>query len=166
MVDLILASFACDMTRVASLMWHRTSSPLVLSWAGATQEHHALTHDANPAAADVELVGVYTWYTEQIAYLLSRLDSIPEGDGTMLDHTVVYWGQPLGPHRSHSGYDLRPLLAGGSMAGLANGRYLELPDRPINDLLDELVAMTTGAPSNVFDEPALGTTSELSEIRA
>lgn len=165
MMDLIIAAFACDLTRSCSLMWHRTASTIVHSWVGATQEHHALTHDTNPAIADEQLRPVYRWYSEQMAYLCQRLDEIPEGDGTMLDHTVIYWGQELGDHRSHNGYDMRILLAGGGAAGLDLGRYIELTRRPVNDLLAEMVDAVTGEPTSTFDEPLLETVGGLSEIR-
>lgn len=167
MIDLIVSAFACDLTRVASLMWHRTASTIVHTWAGATQEHHALTHDTNPDAADAELRPVYRWYTEQMAYLFQRLDEIPEGDGTLLDHTIIYWASEVGNHRSHSGFDMRVLLAGGGAAGLDTGQYLDVSSTRLamNNLLSELVDAATGAPTSTFDEPRLETTGELSDIR-
>jgi len=166
MIDTIVAAFSCDLTRVASLMWHRTASTIIHTWVGAAQEHHALTHDTNPTVADEELRPVYRWYTEQMANLFARLDAIPEGDGTLLDHTVIYWATPEGDHRSHNGYDMRMLLAGGGAAGLGLGRYLNLDLRPANDLLSELVYAVTGEATDTFDEPLLATSGELPEIRA
>src|SRR5262249_55733711 len=71
------------------------------------------------------------WYASQVAYLLDKLDSIPEGDGTVLDHTIVYWTSELGNPAMHDGYDVPMILAGGTKI-FRMGRFLTVSDKPYN----------------------------------
>lgn len=74
-----------------------------------------ISHDGDTAGDTVEaLTKINVWYAEQFAYLLGRLDSIPEGEGTMLDNTVVFWTNELAKGNSHSRNDQHYVVAGGA----------------------------------------------------
>ncbi len=170
MIDLTVSALACDLTRVVSLLWSGSGSHQRHPWATAVnQDHHAFTHAADAVAADREVAKVYQWYTEQFAYLLAKLDAIPEDGGTMLDNTVVLWTSELGSHRSHSGFDMRVVVAGNANAYFKTGSYYPFPglrtdQQPLNNLLAEL-ATGVGVPTEKFGDPTFAT-GQLPAIRA
>lgn len=116
-MDLLTMAMACDLTRVGSLMWNRSVGGARHTWIdpGTTRGHHDYSHDGDTAEDTVEaLTKINVWYAEQFAYLLGRLDAIPEGDGTMLDNTVVFWTNELSKGNSHSRNDQHYVVAGGA----------------------------------------------------
>lgn len=79
-------------------------------------------------------MAIEKFYVSQYAYLLQRLDEIPEGDGTVLDNTLVVWTKGMG--RGHSKNELLYLVAGGSgFPALGPGRFLDRSGEPHNNLL-------------------------------
>ncbi len=116
-MDLLVMAMACDLTRVGSLMWNRSVGGATHTWADSTitRDHHDMSHDGDSLPDTVEwLTKINLWYAEQFAYLLKSLDSIPEGDGTMLDNTVVWWCNELAKGNSHSRDDSHYVVAGGA----------------------------------------------------
>jgi hypothetical protein len=136
--DLLVAALACDRTRVASLQWSRSFSMVRHTWLGNNEGHHTLSHD--PGQKPI-LTAINRWYTEQLAYLLGSLKKVPEGNGTLLDNTLVVYCNEL-----HTGWDHKPgptpaVLCGGLGGALKTGRYIEYPkDTPLthNNLLVSL----------------------------
>jgi len=138
-MDLLAMALACDLTRVASLQWSRSVSNVRFSWlpTPVPEGHHQLSHegDSNGDAVD-KLTRINTWYAEQFAYLLGRLDSMPEGDGTVLDNTLVLWCNELGKGNSHTRNNMPYVLAGGAGGAVRGGRHLAFDgDHPHNNLL-------------------------------
>jgi hypothetical protein len=124
--DNIVAAFRCGVTRVATLRaggyggiesggYHEI---------GVSGGHHAISH----TGPDASLIAINNFHAQQLAYLIGQLDAIPEGDGTLLDNTVVVWVNELGlgPWNSHARSDQHVVLAGGKNAGLRNGAFLNL----------------------------------------
>ncbi|WP_158224732.1 DUF1552 domain-containing protein [Agaribacterium haliotis] len=92
MMDLIVQGLSCDRSRVGTLMWSGAADNTVFTTKGLVIAHHALTHGAIGGADKVRGRNlVVEWYAERFAYLLEKMKSIPEGDGTMLDNTYVIW---------------------------------------------------------------------------
>lgn len=137
-MDLIAASLACDLTRVASLQYTVGDNDYgTYSWLGITREgHHPLTHAGDSdVQAKEDLTKIYTWYAERFAYLLDKLDAVKEGSGTLLDNTLVIWGSELGKGNSHS-FDNTPfVVAGGAGGRVRTGRFLQFNKVPHNRLL-------------------------------
>lgn len=135
-VDLLVSAFACDQTRVGSLQCSSAVNALRLSFLTppVSGDGHSLSHAGDTNA---ELQGewdrVLMWYSELFAYLLARLDAVPEGDGTLLDHTVVLWGNELSRGNTHDLTDIPFVLTGGGL--LPGGRYLRYGGVPHNQLL-------------------------------
>lgn len=123
MIDLAVHAFTCDATRVASIMWAPSGATTVMSWLGLSEAHHTLSHEVAPQSIDkLRLIGRF--YAQEFARLLSRLDEVPEGDGTLLDHTLVLWCNELGEGASHTRRRLPWLIAGGSALGVQGGRVI------------------------------------------
>jgi len=142
-MDLLATSLACDMTRVASLMWSGSTSNQRFGWLGADKGHHEISHEPDDAGtlARQQLIDINVWYSQQFAYFLKALDSIPEGDGTVLDHSIIVWGNELGRGNTHSPHPIPVVLAGGGSGAFKTGRKLTLDQVQINRLLVSLCQM-------------------------
>jgi hypothetical protein len=127
MMDITVASLACDVTRVVSLQLSYAFSHVLHTWLNHSSDHHQMSHDGQDRRT--QLTQIDTWYSQQVAYLLGKLDAVDEGTGTLLDNTVIAWGRELGStaHRM----DRTPfLLMGGANCGLRGGRYLNVSGQP------------------------------------
>lgn len=91
------------------------------------------------ANATAKWATVQTWHAEQIAYLLAQLDAVPEGTGTLLDHTIVLWVSELGlapsGNAGHRRHNVPAVIAGGGAGYFNTGRLLDMGGRPFADLL-------------------------------
>ena len=135
-LDLMLLAQVCGMTRVSTLMWANADSWQFFPWIGVNEEHHGLSHsaDSDTVATD-KLVKINTWHSTQVAYVLDKLANTQDvGGGTMLDSTVVLWGNELGVGNNHTYQNIPWVLAGGG-GYFKTGRYLQYKDQPHNNLL-------------------------------
>ncbi len=135
-MDLLTMAFACDLTRASTFMWNGSTSGQTFPWLDVNDSHHDLSHlgDEDDAARD-KLTSINTWYAEQFSYFVQSLAAIPEGDGTMLDNTIVLWGNELGKGNNHTHKQIPLVLAGGGNLGIQTGRLLEFDDVENNRLL-------------------------------
>ena len=122
MMDVVTHALACDVTRVASLQISYGFSNVTHTWLGHGSAHHSMSHDNTDRRT--ELQAIDTWYAEQFAYLLGKLDGINEGNGTLLDNTLVVWGRELGS-TAHRMEKVPFIIAGGAAGALATGRALD-----------------------------------------
>lgn len=121
MMDIAVGALSCDVTRVMSLQLSYAFSHVTHSWLGHSNDHHNMSHDGQDRRNELQQIDA--WYAEQVAYLLGKLDEVSEGDGTLLDNTLVVWGRELGS-TAHRMDRVPFLLAGGGAMGLTTGRYL------------------------------------------
>ncbi len=164
-MDMLVMALACDLTRVASLQWSRSVSNVQHNWVPLrlNEGHHGLSHyDDNNADARADLLAINRWYSEQFAYLLGLMDSVQEGDGTLLDNSVVLWVNELGKGNSHTRRDIPFMLAGGAQGYFRTGRHLDLGGQPHGKLLVSL-AHAMDKPVDTFGVPqySQGPLSEL-----
>ena len=152
--DLLVMALACDITRVASLQWSRSVSQTRFTWLGITDGHHDLSHLGDDDAAGVDkLTRINTWYAEQLASLIAKLKAVPEGDGTLLDNTLILFCNELAKGNTHSHKDAGYVLAGGAGGSIQTGRFLHYEgDIPHNNLLVSLL-QAFGLPDETFGEP-------------
>ncbi len=164
--DLLVSALACDATRVATLQWSHTVSPTVFSWLGIGEGHHGLSHLRDESPRIGELVAAERWYTEQVAYLINRLDALPDplGGGSMLDHTLVLWAKEMGDGRLHECRSVPFVIAGGAGGFFRTGRYLRFDHAPHQKLLVS-VCRAMGLDNPTFGDPSFGT-GELAGLRA
>ncbi len=124
-IDLMLMAFACDLTRVGSIMYSHAGGTPPSPWLGIPEGHHELSHAGrSDTGARQKLANVKRWYSEQFAYLLDAMKKIPEGTGTMLDNTVVFWGSELAEGDTHSHDDMPFVLAGSCGGYFQTGRHV------------------------------------------
>lgn len=149
-IDLMVMAMACDMTRVASLQftqgqnnrfpWLGLTIPDV-SWPGYNAvewpDWHGMFHISPDPARDhpeprAAMVAAMRWYAEKFAYLLQRLADTPDGEGSMLDSTLVVWASEFGDGAAHWAADIPVVLAGNVGGALQTGRHLVYPGRMNN----------------------------------
>ncbi|MCC7535360.1 MAG: DUF1552 domain-containing protein [Deltaproteobacteria bacterium] len=153
-MDLLVMSLACDLTRVASLQWSKSVSNTTFSWLDIPEGHHDLSHEGDSNGDAIEkITRINVWYSEQLAYLLGRMQEIPEGEGTLLDNSLVLWCNELGRGNSHSRNRIPWVLAGGAGGYFRMGRFLEYDSAPHNDLLVS-VCNAMGVETDSFGNPA------------
>ncbi|MCA9269658.1 MAG: DUF1552 domain-containing protein [Planctomycetales bacterium] len=165
MYDLIFLAYQTDSTRFATLMLeseHSSDSEMwnyatyVLGYKGAT---HDIAHKRPP-----DFAGQWDrWRAEQHAYFLTRLRDTPEGDGNMLDRTVVLWGSAH-PHASHSAKNYPIHLAGGNKLGFKHGRLLAFEGEERTPLANLFVSMLHAV--DVPVEKFADSTGPMTEIRS
>lgn len=116
-MELLVMALKCGLTDIASLQWSRGVSRTMFTWLGHTDHHHNLSHEGDSnELAQQQLIEINTWYAEQFAALLDALYNTQEGDGTMLDNTLLVWGNELGKGNSHSLGGM-PFVMAGNLAG-------------------------------------------------
>ncbi|KIG16799.1 hypothetical protein DB30_04143 [Enhygromyxa salina] len=159
-MDLLAMAFACDITRVATLMWTNSTSSAVLSFVdpAITDGHHALAHKGDEETMKVHHnTLINTWYASQLAALIDRLKAIPEGDGTVFDNTVILWTNEQARGNNHDRHDLPYVVAGSAGGFFKTGRYVEFSgDTGHNRLLVSLLN-SMGIEAEEFGNPIYGT---------
>lgn len=150
-MELLVMALACGLTNVASLMWSSALSGIVHTWLGLTLDHHSYSHGSDPASQDA-LVAINTWYAERFAELLAMMKAVPEGEGTLLDNTVVFWGSELGKGQPHDCTRIPIVLAGSCGGYFATGQHVQYDAMSHNNLLlSFLEAM--GVEDETFGDP-------------
>ena len=123
--DMAVAALATDKSRLVTLQLNQGNGDIIYRWLGVNTPHHALTHagDQNTGLGDIQ-----RWYYEQFATLLGRMDAIKEGNGTLLDNTLVVIGNEFVSATSHD-TDPWPVFIAGSGGGrFKTGRFVNFPD--------------------------------------
>lgn len=154
MIDQLVLSFACDHARVASIQYGNAVNHLRYPWVDSLGDGHALSH-AGPTNTDArdELVARTTWHAGELAYLLDRLASVPEGDGTLLDRTAVLWASEVSVGNVHSLLDMPFLIAGSAGGAIATGRALSFDGASHADLMLALLR-AYDVDDETFGDPA------------
>jgi hypothetical protein len=118
--DLLTVAFQADLTRVFTFMLGRELSQRTYPHIGVTEPHHSISHHGNRPAAIEAHATVNTYHVKLFAQFIERLQSIDDGDGSLLDHSLVFYGSGMGNGNVHSA-DLLPALLAGSCAGSVKG---------------------------------------------
>jgi hypothetical protein len=126
MCDIIALAFQSNKTRVASLLLCRDISGLLYPFLQVRKPHHLASHDE----LSEEWERVTTYYCSQLAYLGRKLDSMPEGDGTVLDHSCLMFVNNMFSGSKHDSSKLPLLTLGGLDGTLNTGRVMNFVDRP------------------------------------
>jgi Protein of unknown function (DUF1552) len=136
MFDLLALAWQADLTRVATLLVAREVSNRVYPRSGITEGFHNCSHHSEVPANIDRLARLNEYHTRTtIGGLLQKLGSAPDGDGTLLDHSLVVYGSGMSNANQHDHHPLPMLLAGGAK-GVQGGRHLRVPeDTPAANLL-------------------------------
>lgn len=128
MSDLITIAFQADLTRVVTLMYSREQGNRTYRSIGVPDGHHGLSHHQNDPEKMARLAMIDRHHVAMLAYFLGKLRAAQDGDGSLLDHSMVVYGASLSDSNAHTHEDLPTLLAGGGGGALRGGRHLRYPD--------------------------------------
>lgn len=136
MLDMLVLAFRADATRVASFMFANDVSPRNFSFLeGVTGGHHEMSHHEDKPEKLEQYARITRWHVKQFAGFVSRLAEIREGEGSLLDSTMVLCGSSMSDGNAHDPDNLPILLAGGGGGSIAGGRHLRFDgERPLCDL--------------------------------
>ena len=131
MGKLLVLAFQGDLTHVATFMLapERWGTPQRFHELNFTKSHHGLTHSQDRQDVKKALSQVDRFYVELFAEVLERLDSIKEGDGTLLDHSIITLGSGLGDGKYHAMYELPVIVAGSANGKIKTGRMINCPEK-------------------------------------
>ena len=135
MFDLAALAFQADITRVFTLLLGREQTNRPYPWLGVPEAHHAISHHQNDPIKLAKAAKINVYHIELLARFAGTLRSIADGDGTLLDHSMILQGSGLSNSDQHSHIDLPLVLVGGGAGRLRGGRHLRFPkDTPMNNL--------------------------------
>lgn len=144
MYDLIALAFQADVTRVVTCVLANEGSNRPYPFAGVSEGHHDLSHHGNDPKKKAKIRDINRFHTTQLAYFLTKLKSMREGDGTLLDHCMVTYGSGNSDGNAHNHDDLPVLLAGHGCGTLTPGRHVRYPkETPLNNLWVSLLNRMT-----------------------
>ena len=127
MLDLQVLAFQADVTRVTSFMMARENINRSYNEIGLPEAHHSMSHHGNNPEKMRDFSKLNTYHVETLAYFLKRLQSTPDGDGTLLDRTVVLYGKGMSDGNTHNNYSVPVVVVGGHENGLRGNRHLSYP---------------------------------------
>ena len=125
MLDLMVMGFQTDATRVATVLFSIEQSPRAYgAEIGLPEGHHGLTHHSGDKEKIEKVTRINCYHIQSLVYVLERMKSIKEGDGTLLDHSMIAYGSGISDGNMHDHSNLPLILAGGANGALKPGRHI------------------------------------------
>ena len=135
MSDLLVLAFRADLTRIATFVFANDGSNRSYGAIGIPEGHHDLSHHGQDAGKHAKIAAINRFHVEQYAYLAERLKAVPEGEGTLLDHSMIVYGSGISDGNNHSHDNLPILVAGGGNGTIRTGQHVRLPsETPLTNL--------------------------------
>ena len=125
MFDLQALAMQGDVTRVITFQLARETSTRTYPEIGVPDPHHPLTHHGNKPEKIARMAKINAFHVSLFAYYLAKLKSTPDGDGTLLDHSVVLYGSGMGNPNVHDHVNLPTIVAGGGAGRMKGGRHIK-----------------------------------------
>jgi hypothetical protein len=136
MFDLLAVAYQANITRVSTFMMAREVSNRTYPQVGVPDGHHATSHHQNRADKIEKLVKIQGFHLTLFSKFVEKLKSTPDGDGSLLDHSVLLYGSNMSNSNAHNHFPLPNLLIGGGQGRLQGGRHLKYEDHtPMTNLL-------------------------------
>ena len=124
MIDLLALAFLTDSTRVATLLLALEQSPRAYPEIGIPEAHHGLTHHQGDKEKIAKVIEINRFHMKQFAYLIEKFKATPDGEGTLLDHSMVTYGSGLSDGNAHDHANLPMVLAGRGCGTVKPGRFV------------------------------------------
>jgi hypothetical protein len=136
MFDLIALAYQADLTRVASYIMVAEGTIRTYNHIGVPDSFHPVSHHANDLDRINKLVKIQTWHLEQFAAFVKKMAETPDGQGTLLDHSIFMYGSNMSNSDRHDNYPEPNILVGGGSGKMKlGGQHIVLPGRtPIANL--------------------------------
>jgi hypothetical protein len=135
MFDLQLLAYRADVTRVFSLMMGRELSGHVFRPLGLSEGHHIITHHRTDQKLIEQKVQIDLYHMQLLKYFLDKLQATPDGDGSLLDHSMIVYGSAMGDGNVHAFHDLPTMVLGKGGGVIKSGRHVRHQDAPMTNLL-------------------------------
>jgi hypothetical protein len=142
MYDLAAVAFEANVTRVFTYMKSRDASQRVYPNIGVNEPHHAMSHHGNNPEKIAGLVKLNTYHVTLFGKFLQKMQSTPDGDGSLLDHSLILYGSGMSESDQHSRIDVPTLLVGGAAGDLKGNRHLKVEkETPLANLMVSVANM-------------------------
>jgi len=142
MADLMVLAWQTDMTRVITFQMGHEMSGRAYPELGFGDAHHPCTHHQGDREKQEKTTQINTLHTKMLAYYLGKLNDTPDGDGSLLDHSMILYGAGLSDANLHLYTDLSLVLVAGGVKGLKGGMHVRYPKRtPLTNLLLTMLDM-------------------------
>ena len=139
MYDLAAVAYEANITRVISYMKSRDASQRVYPNIGVTEPHHAMSHHGNNPEKLAGLVKVNTYHVTLFSKFIQKLQSTPDGDGSLLDHSLILYGSGMSESDNHSRLNVPTLLVGGAAGQMRGNRHIQVAkETPLANLMVSL----------------------------
>src|SRR6266516_5349178 len=136
MFDLIALAFQADLTRVVSYIMVAEGTNRTYNHIGVPDAFHPVSHHANDLERINKLVKIQTWHVQKFSEFVARMAATPDGDGTLLDHSIFMYGSNMSNSDLHNNYPVPNIIVGGGNGRVKlGGQHILLPERtPIANL--------------------------------
>lgn len=136
MFDLMILAYQSEITRVSTFMMARELSNRTYPMVGVSEGHHAISHHQNDPEKMAKNVNIQTWHVGQFKRFLEKMDAIQEGDGTLLDNSILLFGSNMSNSNAHDHYPLPNVLVGGGAGTMKGGLHIKYDQRtPMTNLV-------------------------------
>jgi hypothetical protein len=160
MFDTVALAWTANLTRITSFMMAAEVSNMTYNHVEVPDAFHALSHHQNNAAKLDRLTRVQLYHARAFARFVQKLKDTPDGDGSMLDHSLLVYGSNMSDSNAHDHFPLPMALVGGACGKVKGGQHLKYPDRtPVSNML-LTVLNRAGVPLESLGD----STGELAEV--
>jgi len=136
MFDLMALAFQAEMTRVITFMMAAEQSMLTYNHIGISEAFHPLSHHQNNPTKLDRLAALQTYHSEVFARFLERMANTPDGDGSLLDHSILLYGSNMSDSNIHNANPLPSAVFGHGGGRIRGGQHIvEAPDTPLANLM-------------------------------
>ena len=140
MFDTVALAWQAGLTRITSFMMAAEVSNMTYNHVDVSDAFHALSHHQNNAAKLERLLRVQTYHTRTFAKFVQKLSDMPDGDSSMLDHSILLYGSNMSNSNAHDHFPLPSAILGGGCGKIKGGQHLRYPDRtPVSNLMVTLL---------------------------
>jgi hypothetical protein len=155
MFDLIALAWQANLTRVVSFMMAAEVSNQPYNFINIADAFHPLSHHANNPAKLANLARVQAWNTGEFAKFCAKLQSIPDGEGNMLDNSILVFGSNMSDSNAHNHFPLPMAIVGGGAGRIKGNRHLRYPDKTPIANMHLTILDRIGVPMETFGDSTL-----------
>jgi len=136
MFDIVALAYQANLTRIFTFMMAREATDRTYPQVGVSDSFHAISHHQNLQSKLVPLGKIQVYNTQVFAKFLTKLAKMPDGDGSMLDHSILLFGSNMSNSNAHNHFPLPTAVVGGGMGRIKGGQHIKVPDQtPLANLL-------------------------------
>jgi hypothetical protein len=160
MFDLVALAYQANLTRIFSMMMAAEVSNMTYNHIGVSDAFHPLSHHQNDKSKMERLVRIQTYHTTVFAKFVAKLAAMPDGDGSVLDHSIILYGSNMSNSNAHNEFPLPSAVIGGGNGKIKGNQHIVYPDyTPLGNLLLTLMRRAEVPVQSVGDS-----TGEISEV--